>query len=72
MVRSQANRTGQKRKARGRQAMTSVKWKCPICNGKNSDEYEKDELLMCTHCESEASWTDVLTDQEIEKLDRES
>jgi len=51
--------------------MIKVKWKCPICNGKNTDDYEQVPLLICLHCESETEWEDVLTDEQKEEFDRD-
>ena len=50
--------------------MVRVKWKCPICSGKNSDENEERPVLTCAHCESEAGWEDVLTDEQKDKSDK--
>ena len=50
--------------------MAKVKWKCPICNGKNSDRYKETDVLACAYCESESYWEDVLTDEQKVRLDR--
>jgi hypothetical protein len=51
--------------------MIRVKWKCPICNGKNTDDYEEVTLLICIHCDSEVEWGDVLTDEQRKAFDRD-
>lgn len=47
--------------------MIKVKWKCPTCNGMNADDYEEVTLLLCVHCESEAKWEEILTDEQREE-----
>ena len=50
--------------------MIKVKWKCPICSGKNADDYEEVTLPICVHCESETEWDDILTEEQREEFER--
>ncbi len=50
--------------------MIKVKWDCPTCSGKNTDDYEEATLLVCVHCDSEAEWEGILTDKQRKAFDR--
>ncbi len=52
--------------------MNSIKWTCPTCDARNEDSFTETAAPMCSDCDSEFFWSDLMQPAEFHAFNLEA